>query len=168
MACARAGVVTLQLAGASGVALMGPAALVTEDGLGVATAQINFGFSHAEVSWVSAVNTTNANKDYIISSMNTMISYSMHLCPHSLVLSHLSLQTTKDRSSPHLTSWLWPHTGSTAWTGATVLEAGQLALVLVRTIRPDLATHLPALVLVMPGVPGVAGQLTGVATGQPG
>ena len=53
-------------------------------------------------------------------------------------------------------------------TGATVLEAGQLALVLVRTIRPDLATHRPAFILVMPGVPGVAGQLAGVATGQPG
>jgi hypothetical protein len=115
VACARAGVVTLQLAGAPGVAFMDPAGLVAVDCLGVATAQINFRFSHAEVSWVSAVNTTDANKDYIISSMNTMISYSMHLCPHSLVLSHLSLQTTMDRSSPHLTSWLWPHTGSTAW-----------------------------------------------------
>ena len=49
-------------------------------------------------------------------------------------------------------------------TGTAVLVAGQLALVLVRTIWPDLATHLPAVVLVMSGVPGVAGQLAGVAT----
>ena len=60
MAGARAGVVTHQLAETPGVALMGPAGLLAEDCLRVATAQINFRLSHAEVGWVNA-NTTDAS-----------------------------------------------------------------------------------------------------------
>ena len=51
---------------------------------------------------------------------------------------------------------------------ATLFEAELLALVTMRTLLPDLVTHLPALVLLVSLVIGVAGELAHMATWQPG
>ena len=102
----------------------------------MATAQITFRFSHAEVGWVSAVNTTDASKDDII---NINQYNDKRFLQHALVSTLPGLVTLVPADhqgqvlpTPDLLAVVTnrQHSLDLVRTGATVLEAGQLALVL--------------------------------------
>ena len=85
----------------------------------------------------------------------------------ALLLAENSAQVVPAPGSLHVTA---PGQLSVLLLGArsTVGAALLLAGVLVRTVRPHSAALLPALVLGVTRVPGVAGQLAHMATLQPG
>ena len=88
MAGTRAGVATLQLAGALGIAHLGPARHVAEHLLSVTTGQLHGSLGHAIVTRVTTVYTTDPDMEDDINNILIVMILTASICDHKTWSSH--------------------------------------------------------------------------------